>query len=213
VIRVFIVAPSPPVRAGLQNLLANRATKVVGTAASVESLEGELAEAEPDVVLVDASGERDGQVIETFSDSGLASEVPMVLLADQTFAAKSAAALRAGIRGVLPSEVTAEQLLAALEAVVAGLVVMHPTEVTAAFPALATPAWQPPAELLEPLTRRERQVLEMLASGLGNKEIAARLNISDHTAKFHVASILGKLGAGSRTEAVAIGMRRGFLLL
>jgi DNA-binding NarL/FixJ family response regulator len=68
-------------------------------------------------------------------------------------------------------------------------------------------------ELAEPLTRREREVIQMLASGLGNKEIAARLNISDHTVKFHVASILGKLGAASRTEAVSLGIRRGLVLL
>jgi DNA-binding CsgD family transcriptional regulator len=56
-------------------------------------------------------------------------------------------------------------------------------------------------------------VLRLLASGLGNKEIAAKLKISEHTAKFHVASILGKLGAGSRAEAVSIGMRNGLILL
>ena len=64
---------------------------------------------------------------------------------------------------------------------------------------------------VEALTRRELQVLRMLADGLGNKEIAGQLNISDHTAKFHVAQILAKLHASSRTEAVAIGMRRGFV--
>lgn len=63
----------------------------------------------------------------------------------------------------------------------------------------------------EALTPREFEVLRMLADGLGNKEIANRLGISDHTAKFHVAQILAKLGAGSRTEAVAIGMRRGLV--
>jgi len=68
-------------------------------------------------------------------------------------------------------------------------------------------------ELSEPLTAREHQVLGMLGAGLGNKEIASRLKISEHTAKFHVASILGKLGASSRTEAVAIGLRRGLILL
>jgi len=53
----------------------------------------------------------------------------------------------------------------------------------------------------------------MLAGGLANKEIAARLSISDHTVKFHVASILGKLGASTRTEAVSIGIRQGLVLL
>jgi DNA-binding NarL/FixJ family response regulator len=113
---------------------------------------------------------------------------------------------------VLPNEVSTYQLAAALQAAAAGLVVVHPTEIPAAFP-VATPASQPLAELPEPLTRREREVLQMLAAGLANKEIAARLNISDHTAKFHVAAILGKLGASTRTEAVALGIRRGLVLL
>jgi two-component system, NarL family, response regulator YdfI len=212
VIRVFIVASSSLARAGLQNLLANRAIKVVGTAASMESLEDELADAEADVVVVDASEERQRKVIEAVSASNVASEIPVILLAEEAFRETSAAALRAGIRAVLPTELTSEQLLAALQSVAAGLVVMHPTEVAAAFPALATPASQPLGELAEPLTRREREVLQMLAGGLGNKEIAARLNISDHTAKFHVASVMGKLGAGSRTEAVAMGIRRGLVL-
>jgi DNA-binding NarL/FixJ family response regulator len=82
----------------------------------------------------------------------------------------------------------------------------------AALPA-ATPASQSVTEWVEPLTRREREVLQMLAAGLANKEIANRLHISDHTAKFHVASILGKLGAASRAEAVTQGIRRGLVLL
>jgi DNA-binding CsgD family transcriptional regulator len=67
--------------------------------------------------------------------------------------------------------------------------------------------------LIEPLSAREREVLQMVAAGSGNKEIAAKLGISEHTVKFHVASILGKLGAESRTEAVALGIRRGLVML
>ena len=63
------------------------------------------------------------------------------------------------------------------------------------------------------MTRRESEVLQMLASGLGNKEIATRLTISDHTVKFHVASILGKLGAASRGEAVMRGVREGLIVI
>jgi DNA-binding CsgD family transcriptional regulator len=68
-------------------------------------------------------------------------------------------------------------------------------------------------EAIEPLTARERDVLQMLSQGLGNKEIAARLKISEHTVKFHIASILGKLGASTRTEAVSVALRRGLILL
>ncbi|MBY0502278.1 MAG: LuxR C-terminal-related transcriptional regulator [Bryobacteraceae bacterium] len=63
------------------------------------------------------------------------------------------------------------------------------------------------------LTPREVEVLRPLADGLANKEIAGKLNISDHTAKFHVAAILEKMNAASRAEAVAIGMRTGLILL
>ena len=66
---------------------------------------------------------------------------------------------------------------------------------------------------VEMLTPREKEVLQMLGLGKSNKEIAARLKISEHTAKFHVASVLGKLGAATRAEAVSIAMRRGLILL
>ena len=69
------------------------------------------------------------------------------------------------------------------------------------------------AELEEPLTPREIQVLELLAEGLPNKAIAARLQISDQTVKFHVASIYGKLGAANRTDAVRRAVRRGLITL
>jgi DNA-binding NarL/FixJ family response regulator len=121
-------------------------------------------------------------------------------------------ALRAGVRAILPSDIPSDQLVAGLEAAAAGLVVLHPAEVDSMFPA-AQPASSPLAELMEPLTPRESEVLQMLASGLPNKEIAARLTISEHTVKYHVASILGKLGAVSRTEAVTLGIRRGLVLL
>ena len=87
--------------------------------------------------------------------------------------------------------------------------------VTASFlrTALAGAAASGVEELVEALTARERQVLGMLALGLANKEIASRLSLSEHTVKFHVAAILGKLGAASRTEAVAIGIRQGLILL
>src|ERR1019366_955788 len=125
------------------------------------------------------------------------SEANLVVLADHSDPRGFAEALRAGVRAILPGDLSAEQLVAAVEAVAAGLVVMHPADVDAVFPE-APPASRLSRELAEPLTPRETEVLQMLASGQGNKAIAARLAISEHTVKFHVASILGKLGAGSR---------------
>jgi DNA-binding NarL/FixJ family response regulator len=78
---------------------------------------------------------------------------------------------------------------------------------------VATRRREDPAALVEPLTSREIQVLELLAEGLPNKTIAARLGISDQTVKFHVASIAGKLGASNRTDTVRRAVRRGLITL
>jgi NarL family two-component system response regulator YdfI len=212
VIRVFLIAASPLARATLQNRFKGQGVKLVGSAAAVDVLSGDLSDTQADVLLVDAEGESPEALIESLTESGLAADIPIVVLIEAASAAASAQGLQAGIRAVLPREISTDQLAAALQAAAAGLVVLHSAEIPAAFPSGA-PASQPLAELPEPLTRREREVLQMLAAGLANKEIAARLNISDHTAKFHVASILGKLGAATRTEAVALGIRRGLVLL
>jgi two-component system, NarL family, response regulator YdfI len=212
VIRVFIVAASPLARAGLENLLAARGLEIVGSAASVDGVSSQLLDAEPEAILIDTSGEPYESVLESLAESDLASEAALVVLVDHPSPGSSAEALRTGVRAVLPSDVSPGQLVAALQAAASGLVVLHPRELNAALPASA-PASPPLAELAEPLTRREREVLQMLASGVGNKEIAAQLAISEHTVKFHVTSILGKLGAASRTEAVALAIRLGLILL
>jgi NarL family two-component system response regulator YdfI len=212
VIRVFIVAASPLARAGLENLLAARDVEVVGSAATIEILTDQLSDAAPDVVLIDSSGEPLEPMMGSLLASGLASDVAVVVLADGMTAAASADALRAGVRAALPGDISPEQLVSALQAVASGLLVLHPSHAEEGLAAGSASA-RALDELAESLTNRELEVLQMLAAGLSNKEIAARLNISEHTVKFHVASILGKLGAGSRTEAVSLGIRRGLVLL
>ena len=81
------------------------------------------------------------------------------------------------------------------------------------FHGLHAVSLRPIQEAVEELTPREVEVLRMMAEGLGNKEIAARLGISDHTVKFHISSILAKIGASTRTEAVTLGIRMGLILL
>ena len=115
--------------------------------------------------------------------------------------------LRAGVAGIIPLDITSSSFKAALHAIRAGLQVIHPAFARAESPP-SRPAGSP-----EELTEREQQVLVMLGEGLSNKEISARLAISTHTVKFHISSILGKLGAGSRTEAVSIGIRSGRLTI
>jgi DNA-binding NarL/FixJ family response regulator len=127
--------------------------------------------------------------------------------------------LRSGVAAVLPSAATGEEIIAALEAARAGLVVLHrdaleALEATgAAQEANHESAAVDLEPLAEPLTPRERQILAMMAEGWGNKEIARQLQISEHTVKSHVSSILAKLGASSRTEAVTRGLRRGLLMM
>jgi NarL family two-component system response regulator YdfI len=212
VIRVFIVAASPLIRAGLQSMLADSRFDIVGSAADLESLSGQFVDVEPDVVLVEAATYAQEELLNALEVAELAQEYPVILLSQQPKTAWLSKALRAGVRAVLPRDVAPEQLRAALEAAAAGLVVIHPSELDTVLSATVGPS-APLDELLEPLTRREREVLQMLAAGLANKEIAARLAISDHTVKFHVASILGKLGASTRTEAVSAGIRRGLVML
>ena len=211
-IRVFIVAASPLARAGLENLLAARDVEVVGSNSTSETLAEILADAAPDVVLIDSSGEPFEPLLESILASGLASDVSVVILGEGMTPAAAADALRGGIRAALPGDISPAQLVAAIEAVASGLLVLHPSHASEGLPAGSAPS-RALDELAESLTRRELEVLQMLAAGLSNKEIAARLSISDHTVKFHVASILGKLGAASRTEAVSLGIRRGLVLL
>jgi DNA-binding NarL/FixJ family response regulator len=212
VIWVFIIAASPLSPSGLEGLLKARAIKVSGFAANVESAGPQLSDTRTDVVLIEAAGEQPEQFVRSLVESDLASDLPMIVLADHLPRASSAALLRSGIRAVLPSDISRDRLLSALQAVVSGLVVVEPEDIEA-ITATTADASRPVDEPLEPLTRREHEVLQMLAAGLGNKEIAAQLTISEHTVKFHVASILGKLGAESRTEAASLAIRQGLVLL
>jgi DNA-binding NarL/FixJ family response regulator len=211
VTRVFIVAAPLRARRELTALLDDAPdVEVVGTVSSVDGAAEDWEEL--DVLLIRDSGESTDELFDSLEDNGLARQTAVLLLLDQATPNKANRAIQLGIRGILPADVTAAQLTSAVSAVAKGLLVLQPGEL-----ALASASSQSrngeTAELFEPLTPREKEVLQMLASGLGNKQIAAHLKISEHTAKFHVASILGKLGASSRTEAVSLGLRRGLILL
>jgi DNA-binding NarL/FixJ family response regulator len=113
---------------------------------------------------------------------------------------------------LLLRDVSAVELAAAVHAVASGLTVLDP-EVASVFGRGRRPSAANAEPLSEPLTERELEVLRELALGLPNKAIALRLGISEHTVKYHVGEILGKLDAASRTEAVMLGARRGLLPL
>jgi DNA-binding NarL/FixJ family response regulator len=212
VTRVFIVADARLARPSLENMLASRAVTVIGKSHNLDSALDQIPDAEPDALLIEVIGENAKSSLQELVDSEVAQETAVVVLRDQPSPDWFADALRAGVRAILPMDVSPKQLVAAIEAATLGLVTVHPREINAIIPAASVESRQV-AELAEPLTARESEVLQMLASGLGNKQIAARLSISEHTVKFHVASILGKLGAATRTEAVSIGIRHGLVLL
>jgi NarL family two-component system response regulator YdfI len=209
VTRVFVIGPSLNGRERLEELLDTPGVEIVGRADSVVNALEEYPE-DADVFLIDAANEPLEELQIDLRESGLLRDAQVVLLAEAPSLVAVNQAIRAGVRGILPPDVDAEQLVKALEAVGQGLVVLHPREIQAErAPRTAGDS----LEAVESLTPREREVLQMLARGLGNKEIATRLKISEHTAKFHVASILGKLGASTRTEAVSVALRMGLILL
>ncbi|PYM15646.1 MAG: hypothetical protein DMD81_14455 [Candidatus Rokuibacteriota bacterium] len=140
--------------------------------------------------------------------AGLLQVPPVVLLVDDPHDAWTAAARRAGVRAVLSRESSPEEIRAAVDSAAAGLITLHP-DVFRTAPSAASVA----IDEARALTTREREILEMMAEGLSNRTIGRRLGISSYTVKFHVASILDKLGAKSRTEAVTLGMRRGLITL
>jgi DNA-binding NarL/FixJ family response regulator len=169
----------------------------VGTMAEIPRLVVDLA---PDVVV--ELGERRGDL----------GRVAVVSLVDEPAAvwaqrARTGAPARDGF-AVLPHDALPDELWAAVFAAAAGLAVTRP----AALPADEAPD-APRGAAAERLSSREVDVLSELARGSGNKQIAARLGISEHTVKFHVGSIFAKLGVSSRTEAVTRGVRLGLIML
>jgi DNA-binding NarL/FixJ family response regulator len=131
-------------------------------------------------------------------------ETPTVLLASEPGAATLRSAARLKIYSVLPLEATTTQLVAGISATVAGFAVTLPR-------APSGPEESNPGS--EHLTAREVEVLRLMARGHRNKQLAAMLKISEHTAKFHVSSVMAKLGARTRTEAVTIGVTRGLVAI
>ena len=161
----------------------------------------------PDVIVLEAHG--DEPLSALLPDADLRAWPPVILLVSRPDAAWTTSALRAGVRAVLPRQ--SSDMAAAIAAVAAGYVVLHSDAADAMVP--AANGTLAPLRSGHSLTPREIEVLRMMAEGLANKAIAARLHISEHTVKFHVGSIFAKLHAGSRTEAVTLGARQGLVML
>jgi DNA-binding NarL/FixJ family response regulator len=209
-VRVFVVAPTPMMVAGLRAMLTSTDIEVVGTAREAAS----LAEIKEELLAIDV----------IVVDHLLLDEVTRAITNDARIALvvltnddeRPLAILRnLNLRGwsLVPVGATGAELQAAVVAVAQGFVVL-PVAFSEQFsgqrPAIGTLNLSSPDEAL---TNREREVLELVSQGLSNKLIARRLQISEHTVKFHIASISNKLGASSRTDAVSRGVRRGLITL
>lgn len=209
-IQVLIVAAYPAVRAGLRAMLEAAEDIAVVGAAAPGALSEVVAAPAIDVLVVDLAEDAESLIAAT---AGLLARAPAVLLAADPEDVRALAAGASAPRAYLLRDVGAEELAAAVQAVVRGLIVLDPAVARAALEARAQPIRTPPQEQVEALTEREQDVLRLLALGLPNKGIALRLGISEHTVKFHVGAILAKLGAAGRTEAVMSAARRGLLPL
>jgi DNA-binding NarL/FixJ family response regulator len=215
VIHVLVAADSVVARAGLESVVARHPTfTVVGTTSIGAELTRQVHALQPDVVLAEPSvqdGRDPGVTLRALGDwvHGTA----LVILSDATEDAELAELFRSGVRAVLPRAATAEEIVVAIEAAALGLAVLHEDVLGAVLPSRPIAARGLPTAPVQALTPREIEVLTMLAEGLGNKQIAARLAISEHTVKAHVAAIFGKLGASSRTEAATLGARLGLIML
>lgn len=213
-VRVLIVADDPLARAGLATLLANVSDiLVVERISSADDLALAAETHHPDVLLWDM-GWRPEAGLARLAEAQ--TRIPVVALLEDE--ADALHARRAGARGLLRRDSAPSKMTAALLAAAENLLVLDPDFLAAVTPQQPP---EPPAPqfagdeppLLEELTPRELEVLRLLAEGLPNKTIAQRLDISEHTVKFHVNSLLGKLSVASRTEAVVRATRLGLIFL
>jgi DNA-binding NarL/FixJ family response regulator len=196
-IRVAVVSPGMALRIGLREVL--RGLPDVEVAAEAASPHG----LPPVDVLVLASAD---------DLSELEDGTPPVLLLSNN-PGEVARLVDFPVWGILPREATPDELSAAVHALAEGLWVGSPSLAQNLLGHRPVAALDGAEEIIDPLTDRERQVLQLTAEGLANKQIAAALDISENTVKFHLSSLYAKLGVTSRTEAVRAGARRGWVVL
>jgi DNA-binding NarL/FixJ family response regulator len=211
VIRILVADDHPVVRDGLVAMLSTQSDfEVVGTAATGREVLGLARSASPAVILLDLEmPEMDGVEVMKELRAACPDARAVVFTAFDTDE-RIHAALKAGARGYLLKGAPRDELFNAIRVVSQGGTLLQPVVASKLLQRLSSPPAEP-TPVADPLTPRERDVLRYLAEGKVNKEIASALTISERTVKFHVSSILGKLGAGNRTEAVRVAVQRGLV--
>jgi DNA-binding NarL/FixJ family response regulator len=211
--QIGVIAPNLALRAGIRALLGEAGGvaqfDVVYEAASI----AEYAQAMPPVDVLVIAADASSEANLEYWLPGEEVRLAVLLLSDNLEQPNAFLDLPLRGWGVLPLDTSAEELQAALQAVHEGLVVGTHRLFKLALTRPQPVGGREVEPAIAALTEREGQVLQLLAHGLANKQIALALNISEHTVKFHVSSIYNKLGATSRTEAVRAGVQRGLVVL
>jgi DNA-binding NarL/FixJ family response regulator len=208
---VLVISQDPQLPVGIEGLLqAEPDIRVVTSSSAAGEVSSLAVELQPDVVILEADPVGTQALEALRAIAGVNPALPVVVLGHG--ASILSEALRAGAAAVLPSEVDGKTLRATLEAVQNGLLVLARDAVQRVLPApmVRTPLEEFPVETLTP---REAEVLRLLAQGMTNRRIGQALGISDNTVKFHVASLLGKLDARTRTELAAKANRMGLVFI
>lgn len=209
-IRILVADDHPVVRDGLAAILSTQADlQVVAEAGSGQETLAQADQMQPDVVLLDLEmPQMDGvEVLRRLREQHPQMKVIIFTAFDTD--ERILAAVQAGAQGYLLKGVPRHEVFHAIRVVHEGGSLLQPVVASKLLRQMAKETNKP--EMAEALTPREREVLQRLAQGLQNKEIAAELVISERTVKFHVSSILAKLDAGNRTEAVAVAAQLGLV--
>jgi DNA-binding NarL/FixJ family response regulator len=211
-IRVLVWAKSAIARAGLEAIVqADQRFTIARAVSDAGDLLAMVRSSRPDAVLLDGTDSGTvrlpAELLQEFDGPAL------VVLVENATRGELLRLLQDGPKTLLLRDSGPSEITAALSAASEGLIVFSPEILEILWPSGSeVAAWDelPPGE---PLTSRENEVLALLADGAANKEIATRLRISEHTVKFHVSSILNKLGATTRTEAVTRGYKEGLIVI
>lgn len=205
-IHLMLVVDDPEARSELSaRLAAHPECAVVGALGSADDIAAVAAAADPDAIVWDL-GEDSDTALQRLADAQVLRLPVLAIVEDDRDGVR---ALAFGAAGLLSRGADAERLVLAAKAALGGLLALDPAVAGVAGASRDSDAGTP----VETLTGREREVLTLMAEGLANKLIAGRLGISEHTAKFHVHTILGKLGTQSRTEAVVRAVRLGLIAI
>jgi DNA-binding NarL/FixJ family response regulator len=202
-IDVCMMSPSIARQDWFRRSVGDAGIRIVGNAATFPLLRSLMMETSVDLVVIDLTPKVESSMVHEWLTE-LADQIAILALSSEPDPAIVNLLWSEKAGGMLSADASSEQLIQAMRSIASGLMVFDGALISPDAGETLSP---------EPLTPRESEVLDLLADGLGNKEIAHRLNISEHTIKFHIRSILGKLGATSRTEAVSRGLRSGLIEL